>query len=119
MIFWFFGIDGVVLWGVLMVFLLLLFVIGVSFVWILVVVYFLMVGVIWKCVIFVVFCGGVIGLVDNLLCLLLVGKDIKMFDWVVLIFIFGGMELFGIIGFVIGLLVVVFFMVSWDIFVCG
>lgn len=106
------------LWGVLMVFLLLLFVIGVSFVWVLVVFYFLMIGVVWKCVIFVVFCVGVIGFVDNLLCLIFVGKDMKMFDWVVLILMFGGMVLFGINGFVIGLFVVVLFMVSWDIYVC-
>ncbi len=116
LIFWFLGIDGVVLWGALMAFLSLLPAIGASLVWIPVAVYFLMVGAIWKCVILVAFCGGVIGLVDNLLRPLLVGKDTKMPDWVVLISTLGGMELFGITGFVIGPLVAALFMASWDIF---
>jgi predicted PurR-regulated permease PerM len=119
LIFWFLGIDGVVLWGALMAFLSLLPAIGASLVWIPVAVYFLMVGAIWKCVILVAFCGGVIGLVDNLLRPLLVGKDTKMPDWVVLISTLGGMELFGITGFVIGPLVAALFMASWDIFARG
>lgn len=119
LIFWFLGIDGVVLWGALMAFLSLLPAIGASLVWIPVALYFLMVGAIWKCVILVAFCGGVIGLVDNLLRPLLVGKDTKMPDWVVLISTLGGMELFGITGFVIGPLVAALFMASWDIFARG
>ena len=105
--------------GALMAFLSLLPAIGASLVWIPVAVYFLMVGAIWKCVILVAFCGGVIGLVDNLLRPLLVGKDTKMPDWVVLISTLGGMELFGITGFVIGPLVAALFMASWDIFARG
>lgn len=119
LIFWFLGIDGVVLWGALMAFLSLLPAIGASLVWIPVAVYFLMVGAVWKCVVLVAFCGGVIGLVDNLLRPLLVGKDTKMPDWVVLISTLGGMELFGITGFVIGPLVAALFMASWDIFARG
>jgi len=53
LIFWFLGIDGVVLWGALMAFLSLLPAIGASLVWIPVALYFLMVGAIWKCVILV------------------------------------------------------------------
>lgn len=116
LIFWFVGIDGVVLWGALMAFLSLLPAIGASLVWVPVALYFLAVGEIWKCVILVAFCGGVIGLVDNLLRPLLVGKDTKMPDWIVLVSTLGGMELFGITGFVIGPLVAALFMASWDIF---
>ena len=56
------------------------------------------------------------GLVDNLLRPILVGKDTKMPDWVVLISTLGGMALFGINGFVIGPLVAALFMASWDIY---
>lgn len=117
LIFWVLGIDGVVLWGALMAFLSLLPAIGASIVWVPVAIYFLMVGALWKCVILVAFCVGVIGLVDNLLRPLLVGKDTKMPDWVVLVSTLGGMQLFGITGFVIGPLVAALFMASWDIFV--
>jgi predicted PurR-regulated permease PerM len=44
----------------------------------------------------------VIGLVDNILRPLLVGKDTKMPDYVVLISTLGGLATFGLNGFVIG-----------------
>ncbi len=116
LIFWVVGIEGVVLWGALMAFLSLLPAIGASLVWVPVALYFLAVGEVSKGVILIAFCGGVIGLVDNLLRPLLVGKDTKMPDWVVLVSTLGGMELFGITGFVIGPLVAALFMASWDIF---
>lgn len=116
LIFWILGIQGVILWGSLMAFLSLLPAIGAGLVWVPAAIYFVMIGEIWKCVILVAFCVGVIGMVDNLLRPLLVGKDTKMHDWVVLISTLGGMELFGINGFVIGPLVAALFMASWDIF---
>jgi predicted PurR-regulated permease PerM len=116
LIFWILGIEGVVLWGALMAFLSLLPAIGASLVWVPAALYFLATGAIWKCVILVAFCVGVIGLVDNLLRPILVGKDTKMPDWVVLISTLGGMALFGINGFVIGPLVAALFMASWDIY---
>ncbi|ANJ71503.1 AI-2E family transporter [Ralstonia insidiosa] len=115
-IFWVVGIEGVVLWGALMAFLSLLPAIGASIVWVPAALYFLATGELGKCAILVVFCVGVIGLVDNLLRPILVGKDTKMPDWVVLISTLGGMALFGINGFVIGPLVAALFMASWDIF---
>ncbi|KWC68465.1 AI-2E family transporter [Burkholderia ubonensis] len=116
LIFWILGIEGVVLWGALMAFLSLLPAIGAGLVWVPAAIYLLMIDEIWKCVILVAFCGGVIGLVDNLLRPILVGKDTKMPDWVVLLSTLGGMALFGINGFVIGPLIAALFMASWDIF---
>ncbi|QCU48940.1 AI-2E family transporter [Burkholderia pseudomallei] len=116
LIFWILGIEGVILWGALMAFLSLLPAIGAGLVWVPAAGYFAVTGQIWKCVILVAFCVGVIGLVDNLLRPILVGKDTKMPEWVVLISTLGGMALFGINGFVIGPLVAALFMASWDIF---
>ncbi len=116
LIFWILGIQGVILWGSLMAFLSLLPAIGAGLVWVPAAAYFAVTGQIWKCVILVAFCVGVIGLVDNLLRPILVGKDTKMPDWVVLISTLGGMALFGINGFVIGPLVAALFMASWDIY---
>jgi predicted PurR-regulated permease PerM len=58
----------------------------------------------------------VIGLVDNILRPLLVGKDTKMPDYVVLISTLGGMAIFGLNGFVIGPVVAAMFMAAWDLF---
>jgi predicted PurR-regulated permease PerM len=115
-IFWVLGIQGSLLWGVLMAFLSLLPAIGAALIWAPAAAYFLIAGDIWRGVILVVFCVVVIGLVDNVLRPILVGKDTRMPDWVVLISTLGGLSLFGINGFVIGPLVAALFMASWDLF---
>jgi len=58
----------------------------------------------------------VIGLVDNILRPLLVGKDTKLPDYIVLISTLGGMALFGLNGFVIGPVIAAMFISAWDIF---
>jgi predicted PurR-regulated permease PerM len=58
----------------------------------------------------------VIGLVDNVLRPILVGKDTKMPDYLILISTLGGLAIFGLNGFVIGPLIAALFMSSWDIF---
>jgi predicted PurR-regulated permease PerM len=116
LIFWILGIQGSLLWGVLMAFLSLLPAVGAALVWVPAAAYFFMTGDIWRGVILVAFCVVVIGLVDNVLRPILVGKDTRMPDWVVLISTLGGMALFGINGFVIGPLIAALFMASWDLF---
>jgi predicted PurR-regulated permease PerM len=58
----------------------------------------------------------VIGLVDNVLRPVLVGKDTKMPDYVVLLSTVGGMALFGLNGFVIGPVIAALFIAAWDLF---
>jgi predicted PurR-regulated permease PerM len=58
----------------------------------------------------------VIGLVDNLLRPVLVGKDTRMPDYVVMITTVGGMAVFGINGFVLGPLIAAMFLSAWQIF---
>jgi predicted PurR-regulated permease PerM len=58
----------------------------------------------------------VIGLVDNVLRPILVGKDTHMPDYVVLISTLGGMALFGLNGFVIGPMVAALFIAAWNLF---
>ncbi len=50
-----------------------------------------------------IFCGlFVIGMVDNVLRPVLVGRDTRMPDYVVLISTLGGIEIFGFNGFIVG-----------------
>ncbi|KES22140.1 MULTISPECIES: AI-2E family transporter [unclassified Pseudomonas] len=116
LIFWFLGIQGSLLWGTLMAFLSLLPAIGAGLVWVPVAAWFLLTGAIWQGVVLILFCVLVIGLVDNILRPILVGKDTKMPDYVVLISTLGGMSLFGLNGFVIGPLIAALFIASWDLF---
>ena len=116
LIFWFLGIHAPVLWGTLMAFLSLLPAVGAAIVWIPVAIYFLATGAIWQGVALIAYGVLVIGLVDNILRPILVGKDTKMPDYVVLVSTIGGMSLFGLNGFVIGPVIAAMFMAAWDIF---
>jgi len=116
LIFWVLGIRGPVLWGVIMAFLSLLPAVGASLIWGPVTLYFLATGATWQGITLALYGVGVIGLVDNLLRPLLVGKDTKMPDYVVLISTLGGMALFGLTGFVIGPVVAALFMATWDLY---
>ncbi|MGZ8290493.1 MAG: AI-2E family transporter [Telluria sp.] len=116
LIFWFLGVEGPLLWGVLMAFLSLLPAVGAALVWAPVAIWFLVTGAVWQGVVLIAFGVLVIGLVDNLLRPFLVGKDTKMPDYVVLLSTVGGMALFGINGFVIGPVIAALFIATWDLF---
>ena len=58
----------------------------------------------------------IIGLADNILRPLLVGRDTKLPDWMVLLSTLGGIALLGINGFVVGPLIAVLFVAFWQIF---
>ena len=113
--FWFLGVEGSVLWGALMAFLSLVPAVGSAIIWLPVAIYFLAAGPLWKGVFLVVFFILVIGLVDNMLRPLLVGKETRMPDYLVLMSTLGGMELFGLNGFVIGPLVAALFIACWNL----
>ena len=110
------GIQGALLWGTIMAFLSLLPAIGSAMIWGPVAIYFLLTGAVWKGVILIVFCVVVIGLIDNVLRPLLVGKDTQMPDYLVLISTLGGMAVFGLNGFVIGPLIAALFISCWDLY---
>jgi predicted PurR-regulated permease PerM len=113
--FWFLGVHAPVLWGVVMAFLSLLPAVGSALVWVPVAIYFLITGALWQGISLIAYGVFVIGLVDNVLRQILVGKDTKMPDYVVLIATLGGMAIFGINGFVIGPVIAAMFMAVWDI----
>ncbi len=115
LIFWFLGIHAPVLWGALMAVLSLLPAVGAGLVWVPVAVYLLVTGAVWQGLVLTAFGVLVIGLVDNLLRPILVGKDTRMPDYVVLISTLGGIAVFGINGFVIGPMIAAMFITVWDI----
>lgn len=89
---------------------------GSGVVWAPVAIYFLLTGSILKGVILLAFGILVIGLIDNFLRPLLVGKDTQMPDYLVLISTIGGMALFGLNGFIIGPMIAALFLTAWDLF---
>jgi predicted PurR-regulated permease PerM len=115
-LFWFLGIQAALLWGVLMALLSLLPAVGAAMIWGPVALYFLATGDIVKGVITIAFGLLVIGLVDNVLRPILVGKDTRLPDYIVLVSTVGGLALFGLHGFVIGPVIAALFIAAWDIF---
>lgn len=117
LIFWVMGIHGALLWGVIMAFLSLLPAVGAGLVWGPVAMYFMATGAMVEGVFLALYGIFVIGLVDNVLRPILVGKDTKLPDYLVLISTLGGLALFGLNGFVIGPLIAAIFISSWAIFI--
>ena len=113
---WVLGIHAPLLWGTLMAFLSLVPAVGAALVWVPVVVYFMATGAVVKGAILLAFGVLVIGMVDNILRPVLVGKDTQMPDYVVLVSTLGGIAIFGLNGFVIGPLIAAMFMTTWSIF---
>lgn len=113
--FWIVGLPAALLWGMLMVIAALLPAVGPAIVWAPVAVYLLATGMIWQAVVVVVSGIVVIGLADNILRPMLVGRDTGIPDWLVLVTTLGGIELVGLSGIVIGPLVGALFLTGWQI----
>ncbi len=113
---WSVGIQGAVLWAVLMAVLALLPVVGTILVWGPAAIYLLSVGQVGSGLF--VLAGGffVVSLIDNFLRPRLVSRDTAMPDYVVLIATLGGLVKFGLSGFVAGPMLAAFFLVVWEIF---
>lgn len=116
-IFWVLGIGGALLWGVVMAIFSLLPAIGAALVWVPAAIYLAAVGSLAQAIVLTIFGVVVIGLADNLLRPILVGRDTKLPDYIVLLSTLGGIAMFGINGFVMGPLVAALFMAFWGIFI--
>jgi predicted PurR-regulated permease PerM len=114
-IFWLLGIHAAVLWGVVMAFLSLVPAVGAGLIWAPAALYLLATGEIWQGAVLIAFGVLVIGLVDNVMRPILVGKSTRMPDFLVLISTLGGIAVFGISGFVTGPLIAALFIAVWDV----
>ncbi|WP_212612029.1 AI-2E family transporter, partial [Staphylococcus aureus] len=86
-----------------------------AIIWVPAAIYLFATGQLWQGAFIVGFFVIVIGLVDNILRPLLVGKDTRMPDYLILIATLGGMEIYGINGFVIGPLIAALFIACWNL----
>lgn len=116
-LFWILGIEAAVLWGVVMGILSLLPAVGAALVWIPAAAILALTGEVVKGVLLVLFGALIIGLADNVLRPILVGRDTQMPDYVILVATLGGLALFGLSGVVIGPIIASLFLAVWDMFV--
>jgi predicted PurR-regulated permease PerM len=115
LIFWILGIHAPILWAAVMAVFSLLPAVGAAVVWLPVATYLLVTGSTWQGMLLLAWGALVIGLIDNVLRPILVGKEARMPDYVVLISTVGGIAVFGINGLVIGPVIAAMFIAVWDI----
>jgi predicted PurR-regulated permease PerM len=115
-IFWVLGIHAPVLWAGVMALLSMLPAGGTAIIWLPVAIYLLVTGAVWQGVVLLAYGTFVMGFVDNFLQPLLVGKETRMPDYLVLISTLGAIAMFGLSGFIVGPVVAALFMAVWDIF---
>ena len=116
LIFWILGLPAVLLWAVVMTVLSLIPAVGAAIIWLPAAVYLYATGEWVSATVLILYGVLIIGLADNVLRPLLVGRDTKLPDWMVLLSTLGGITMVGINGFVIGPLIAVLFVAFWQIF---
>lgn len=110
------GIESAVFWAVVMTLLSVLPAVGAAIVWLPAAIYLIANGMLFKGLFLIAFGALVIGMVDNVLRPILVGRDTKMPDYLILLSTLGGLALIGISGFVLGPVIAAFFLAIWAMF---
>ena len=114
--FWMAGIQGAAFWGTIMAILSIVPGIGAALIWVPAVIYLFINGQVLAGTLLLGWCAAVVGTIDNILRPILVGKDAKMPDLLILVGTLGGLFLFGPIGFIVGPIVCGLFLTVWDIY---
>lgn len=114
--FWVAGIEGWAFWTTIMIVLSVIPAIGSALIWIPAVIYLILTGHMVAGLLLLAWCGAVVSTVDNFLRPLLVGRDTRMPDLLVLIGTLGGIFLFGALGFILGPIVAALFLSVWDLY---
>ena len=78
--FWAVGIDGSVFWGAVMTFLSVIPAVGSALVWVPAVIILSAMGHYLKALLLLIFCGLLVGSMDNLLRPKMVGRDTRMHE---------------------------------------
>ena len=114
--FWVAGIEGAALWGTIMTILSIIPGVGAALVWVPAVIILFVTGQYLTATLLAAWCAAVVGTVDNFLRPVLVGRDAKMPDLLILLGTLGGLFLFGPMGFIVGPIVCGLFLTVWDIY---
>jgi predicted PurR-regulated permease PerM len=115
-LFWFTGVEGALIWGVVMVLTAIIPVVGCSIIWAPIGVILLLTGYVWEGVVILVFGVLVISLVDNFLRPVLLGRDTQMHPLLIFLSTLGGISLFGFSGFVFGPVITSLFLAIWGMY---
>jgi predicted PurR-regulated permease PerM len=110
------GIDNWVFWGTVMVVLSIIPAVGSALVWIPACIFLALQGQVGTAIGLGVFCGLVVGSLDNILRPILVGRDTQMHELLIFLSTLGGIVMFGFSGIFIGPLIASFFISIWEMY---
>ncbi|MFO7963799.1 MAG: AI-2E family transporter [Desulfobacterales bacterium] len=110
------GIPSAVFWGTIMTVLSIIPALGSALVWVPAAAILAIRGEYFRAAGLAMFCGLVVGSLDNVLRPRLVGKDTEMHDLLIFLGTLGGIAMFGIIGFIIGPILTALFVTAWEIY---
>ncbi len=113
---WLCGVQSAVIWGVVMVILSVIPLVGAWLVLYPAAIIEFVLGNIWQGIVIIAVTMLVISNIDNLLRPRLVGRDAGMHDLIIFFSTLGGISVFGIMGFIIGPVIAVFFLTILEIY---
>jgi predicted PurR-regulated permease PerM len=110
------GVSAPTLWGVAMTLLAVIPAIGPGLIWLPAGLILLLTGSVWQGIFILIVGALLVSVIDNFLRPVLIGRETKMPDAVILLSTLGGLATFGISGFIVGPIIAAFFLSLWTIF---
>jgi predicted PurR-regulated permease PerM len=90
--------------------------IGTALVWVPACIFLFIKGDSMSGVLLFLWCAVIVGTVDNFLKPILVGKDTKVPELLILVSTLGGVTMLGLSGFIMGPVLALLFLTIWDIY---
>ena len=109
------GIEGALIWGAVMALLSIIPAVGTILVWLPIALVLFANGQIIEASILIFSGIFIIGMIDNLLRPILIGKETKIPDYLILLTTIGSISIFGITGFIIGPIIASLFISIWSL----
>jgi predicted PurR-regulated permease PerM len=110
------GLENAVFWGTVMAVLSIIPSVGSALIWVPAGIILIAQDSMTAGVVLLVFCGVVVGSLDNVLRPILVGKDTRMHELMIFFSTLGGIMMFGITGIFIGPLIASLFVTIWELY---
>ena len=110
------GIEGALIWGLLMVIMAVVPAVGCAIIWGPAGIIMLLMGHLWEGILILTAGVLVISTIDNLLRPILIGQDVEMHPLLIFLSTLGGIVVFGFSGFVIGPIIASMLLAIWEMY---
>ena len=109
------GIEEALIWGAVMALLSIMPAVGTILVWLPIALVLFANGQLIEASLLIFSGIFIIGMIDNLLRPILIGKETKIPDYLILLTTIGGISIFGITGFIVGPIIASLFISIWSL----